>query len=49
VAITTADGAGTAQAMGRALDEVVSKVADGVAATLRASAAAAPTRRPHSK
>jgi len=48
VAITTADGAGTAEAMGKALDEVSRSVADAVATALAPRPAApAHARRAH--
>lgn len=49
VAIATTDGAATAQAMGRALDEVAQNVAAGVAAAVRTRPSAGATRRPHAK
>ena len=45
-AITTDDGAGTAQAMGKALDDVTKHVAEGVATALRTGASETPARRP---
>jgi ABC-type uncharacterized transport system auxiliary subunit len=47
VAIATGDGAATAQAMGKALDQVSKKVADAVTSALRGPSAAAPARRSH--